>query len=142
MSVVYLVQRHCQVVGNLSPNANDDASGHLPLVDIQYPFKRQLLEVQPIRLVVVGANLTRSEEWRKTDNQAQNISTWTVPKVCLILLPLVESLGPKVCDGPPLPNHFYNSTRHLLLYRYNLLNHQFYMKLTVLKAVIPVATDT
>lgn len=55
--IVYLVQGHSEVVGDLTPHADDNSSRHLPLVDVQNALERQLLEVQPVRLIVVRANL-------------------------------------------------------------------------------------
>eukprot|EP00754_Rhynchopus_humris_P032218 Rhum_TRINITY_DN15387_c0_g1::Rhum_TRINITY_DN15387_c0_g1_i5::g.154554::m.154554 len=54
-----LRQRQHEVVRDLSSDGNDDTTGALPEVDVQDGLQRQLLEVQPVRLVVVGRHRLR-----------------------------------------------------------------------------------
>lgn len=68
----YLTQGHGEVVRDLSADADHDTSRQLPLVDVQYTFEGKLLEVEPVRLVVVRTHLvyaadnkTKEEKKRK-----------------------------------------------------------------------------
>jgi hypothetical protein len=51
-----LVQRQRQVVRDLPAHADQHAGAVLELVDVQHALQRQLLEVQLVGLVVVGAH--------------------------------------------------------------------------------------
>ena len=50
------VESHGEVIGDLTTGRKDRTVGLLQINNVQYPLQRQLIEVEPIRHIVVGAD--------------------------------------------------------------------------------------